>query len=185
MYGMIHNCVMGFLISRHGEMTWERVAERAGVSAEHLVTQRAYDDEVVYKLVVAAAEELNVSAEEILEQFGVFFIEENSANHYGYLLGAYGRSTFELLENVNLLNSSISSTYTKFTPPHFELKKHSPELAELTYFSKRTGLTPFVRGLVIGMAEMFQETGEIVEETPLVAEEGETSRFLLKVHNAQ
>jgi guanylate cyclase soluble subunit beta len=176
---------MGLLISKHGKPTWERVARRAGISDEHLVTLRAYDDEVVYNLVLAAAKELHVSAEEMLEQFGVFLIEENSANHSGYLLSAYGTSNFELLENVNLLHSSVSSTFTKFTPPHFEMKKHSPELAELACFSKRTGLTPFVRGLVLGIADMFQESVEIVEETPLDGEQGETSRFLLKAHNPQ
>jgi guanylate cyclase soluble subunit beta len=180
MYGLIHKSVMSMVSSQSGEELWQQIMSEAGIAEEHLITLRSYDDEITYRLIEVTARLTDTAPEKLLENFGRFFIENYSTNQYGYLLSAYGDTTFSLLKNINLLHTNISSTFVGYAPPQFELITQSDDEALLIYKSERTGMTPFVRGLILGMATKFNEVIEIAEQQNIETTGGEHTRFLLR-----
>jgi hypothetical protein len=180
MYGLIHKSVMSMVSIQSGQALWEQIMNEAGIEEEHLITLRSYDDEITYKLIEVTARLTETAPEKLLENFGRYFIEDYSTNQYGYLLSAYGDTTFSLLKNINLLHTNISSTFVGYAPPHFELIMQNDDEALLVYKSARVGMTPFVRGLILGMATQFNEAIEITDQHNIKATDGEHTRFLLR-----
>ena len=68
MYGMVNKAVEDMVTTRFGEDTWEKIRTRAGIDVEVFISNEAYPDDVTYRLVGAASEELNLKPEEVLEE---------------------------------------------------------------------------------------------------------------------
>ncbi len=177
MYGMIHKSIHGMVVDEHGEEGWEQIAKKAGVEDKHLLSMETYDDHIVYDLVDAAADHMQLKPEQILESFGQHFVNETLNKNYQNLLRSYGQSSFELLENLNLLHTTIKTTFTGYKPPGFSVRYITPDEIDLLYDSGRIGLTPFVRGLLTGIAELFDESLTITSEEKIKAATGEQTRF--------
>jgi hypothetical protein len=177
MYGMIHKSVRDMVQKEFGEESWNEIAASAGVDEAHLLSMEAYDDEIVYNLVDSASKLLGLSSAEILETFGQHFVLTTLNAQYKQLLLGYGKTCFELLDNINYLHSSIKSTFTGYLPPIFSLEHVNDFEIDLVYESPRVGLTPFVRGLLNGLAILYMETLVISEEEHITVESGEKTRF--------
>ena len=90
MYGLINRAVKGLVTEQFGIDAWNRIRSRAGVQEEDFISMESYDDSVTYDLVAAASEELGLSAETILEEFGSFWVEYTAVEGYGELLDSAG-----------------------------------------------------------------------------------------------
>ena len=108
--------------------------------------------------------------------FGHYWATVTAVEAYGTLMDATGTNLVEFLENVNILHDRITSTFIGYIPPYFEVDHHNNEVA-LTYESKREGLTPFVCGIVRGLAERFDCEVTFGEVEMLPAESGELSKI--------
>lgn len=179
MYGMIHKAVRDMVEAQFGEEAWQKIAEDAGVSDEHLLSMNTYEDQVVYDMIGSATKMLGLTPEQVLEGFGSYFVTETLQNNYKSILQTYGKSSFELLENLNALHTSIKATFTGYRPPSFTVANISSNEIDLVYESTRVGLTPFVRGLVAGAAAFYNESVTITEEHPIDFPDGESTRFRL------
>ncbi len=181
MYGLINKSLKAMIIDHHGEQTWLMILGKAGVPADSFVSMRRYDDSVTYALVGAASDVLGVDAEQCLEQFGYYWATVTARQAYGVLLDSTGSSLVEFLENVNGLHDRITSTFIGYEPPHFEVDRSNASVA-LHYQSQRQGLTPFVIGVVKGMAEHFHTDIRFMDAEPIPVESGENSiiRFIIE-----
>lgn len=179
MYGMIHKSIRDMVTTVHGEAVWERIAREAGVEDDHFLSLRAYDDEICYSLVAACAQVLNVSAAQCLEDFGRFWVLVTAAQHYGNMLRGYGNTTIDLLAHLNQLHERIASTFVGYRPPSFSTERLTDGECRLHYISGRSGLTPFVSGLVSGLAEFFDEEVDILSVEPRAVDVGEYTVFHL------
>ena len=96
-------------------------------------------------------------------------------------MDATGQDLVSFLENVNGLHDRITSTFIGYVPPHFEVEAESGNVL-LRYESTREGLTPFVIGIVKGLAERFGQEVTIDNIEPVEVDAGETSliRFIVK-----
>lgn len=161
MYGMINRAVKGLLTDLHGEETWTRIRELAGVDEEEFLSMEQYPDETTYRLVGASSEVLGIPADQVLEAFGEYWIKYTAEAGYGEVMRAAGKTLPEFLANLDELHTRIRFGMPHLRPPSFSVNEESDGTLVLRYVSEREGLAPLVVGLVKGLAERFGEQVEI------------------------
>ena len=181
MYGLIHKELRNMIQENYGEETWNKIITASGVPVDCFLTMRSYDDSLAFDLVAATSSVLATPAEKCLELFGRYWLLNSAPRSYENLLEITGQDFFEFLENLDVLHDRITSTFTDFRPPSFRLERLSENEAKLHYISSRQGLTPFVEGLLYGMAERFADTVDIVNTESLPVERGTHTVFTIKI----
>lgn len=157
MYGLVNNSIASLVCKQFGENVWERVQQRAGLELELFVSNQSYPDEHTYQLVGAACEELGLEAADFLKRLGEHWVLCTAAESYGDLLTAGGSSLSEFLENLPDFHTRIVMIMPALCPPRFEVSHRTEKSLRLHYHSSRTGLAPFVCGLLDGLAQRFHE----------------------------
>lgn len=156
MYGLVNRAIEQMVCEHHGDDAWEKIKTAAGVETEVFITNEAYDDAITYRLVVAASEILRVQASQILETFGRYWILKTAAEGYGDLLRAAGTDVASFLRNLPNFHSRVQLLYPHLRPPRFAYEDVSEHKLVVRYYSDRTGLAAFVRGLLLGIGELFK-----------------------------
>ncbi|MEO0054146.1 MAG: hypothetical protein RLZZ50_93 [Verrucomicrobiota bacterium] len=155
MYGMVNKAVEDMVVSRHGEDTWRLIKAKAGVDTEVFIGNEGYPDSITYSLVGAASEVLALPAETILRAFGEHWVLETAQKGYGPMMRAAGSTLGEFLAYLPHFHDRVALIYPKLEPPHFAVSERTANSLVLHYHSHRPGLTPFVEGLIEGLAKMF------------------------------
>lgn len=181
MYGVINKSLKQMVMRQFGESTWQRVMDVANVGEDSFLTMRSYDDEITYALAGATAEVLGLSLEDALRSFGVHWVQTTLKEQYEVLMHATGSDMGGFLRNLNALHDRISSTFLDYRPPQFVVDDLEDGALKVTYVSERKGLTPFVEGLLIGLAQRFNESMTIQNIAHIPVGEGERSEFTLRV----
>lgn len=164
MYGMVNNALQD-LVTRHlGEGAWLRLAAAAGIEDGLFISLESYPDDVTYTLVGGAAEALKLPVEAFLKEFGRHWISYAMQTAYAPLLRA-PRSLSEALESLDDMHQRIQRTLPKLNAPSFRFHP-STNGGTLRYSSSRTGLAPFVIGLLHGLAELHGTEVTIRHTTP-------------------
>jgi guanylate cyclase soluble subunit beta len=174
MYGLINKALKTMIVDGHGEDTWQLILEKSAVPDDSFITMERYDDSITYALVGATSDVLGAPAEACLDLFGHYWATVTAPNAYEMLFESTGETLFEFLENVNSLHDRITSTFIGYVPPHFIATANKNRM-ELVYESKREGLTPFVVGIIKGLAERFEVNVEFESVESKQVSEGETS----------
>lgn len=182
MYGIINSSIHDMIKQNFGDEKWQDVLRSSGVAEDSFLSMRSYDDSVTYELLGAAADVIGESLETCLEMFGKFWVLETATKHYGILLDSTGDSLIECLKNLNDLHDRITSTFLDYMPPHFSVEELEDNQYRICYSSKRTGLTPFVVGLLKGLAAKFDSQLQFGRQISLPADGGEKTIFEVFVH---
>ncbi|MFT4543434.1 MAG: hypothetical protein ACI841_004666 [Planctomycetota bacterium] len=161
MYGLIHCSVRDLVAARYGEAAMQRVLADAGVTDEHFVTMQAYDDEITLGLIGAACETLDLDLADFLVDFGQYWVLETAVKHYGGVMIFGGRTLQTFLGNLDLMHMQVAATFTNLRQPSFEVESADDASISVIYKSERDGLTEFVRGLLLGLGQHFQQKVEI------------------------
>lgn len=155
MYGMVTKAVGEMVCGKFGEDAWERIKEKAGVEIDVFISNDPYPDEITYRLVGAAAEVLGLPAEAVLREFGKHWILDTAQRGYAELMRAAGRTLPEFLDNLPNFHTRVTMMFPGLNPPRFECTDITDHSLRLHYRTDRAGLTPFVVGLLDGLAVMF------------------------------
>lgn len=170
MYGLVNRAVEGLVCARHGADAWRRIKGRAGVREEVFVSSAQYPDTLTYELVAAASAELGVSADDILIEFGEYWVREIAAQSYGPLFEAAGRDLGSFIDHLPHFHTRVGLILPALRPPRFAVSERRARSLRLHYLSDREGLAPFVRGLIQGLSAQFATPVEI-HELPVNAQE--------------
>ena len=185
MYGLIHKSARDMVINELGTHEWDQVVARANLDDEDFLALKSYDDTVLLNLLDAVVHISGIPLPGLLHKFGFHFITRTAYVHYAAVMDTHGRSLWELLANLNHMHDRMTSSFPAYRPPTFTLLPLDTGDYELIYISDRQGLTPFVEGLLDGLAFQFQTmvSVSIIEDTTNGS--GQTTRFLLKpaTHN--
>lgn len=160
MYGLVNRGLEEMVRRAGGDEAWQRVRHAAGVEDELFMSHHAYPDAMTIALVAAAAEELGETTDQILERFGVHWVLV-TAKGYGAMLDATGRTLPEFLQNLPNLHTRVALSYPQLDPPRFRCSAVTSNALVLHYGSSRTGLAPFVVGLIRGLGMRFSTALEI------------------------
>lgn len=156
MYGIVNKAIQDLVTEKFGEAEWEAVKEKSGVDVDFFLSNEPYDDAITYQLAGAAAEVLHLSVGQVLNAFGEWWVLKTGREKYGGLMEAGGHSLREFLVNLPLFHNRIMLMYPKLTPPEFRVSDVTENSLHVHYHSKREGLQEFVRGLLSGLAKMYQ-----------------------------
>ena len=156
-YGLINRAIEELVRSSGDPDLWDAVRARADVDVDYFEGMAVYDDAVTHRLVAAAATELGVTSDDLLERFGRYWIVYTGAEGWGPILDGHGTSVVEVLTNLNDLHLRIRSSLPQLRPPHFDVIHQRDDRIDLRYYSERDGLAPMVTGLLRGLAERFAE----------------------------
>ena len=179
MYGVINKSLRDMIVEQFGEGKWEEVLQRSGVPDDSFLAMQSYDDDITYSLAQACADEMNIDLSDALRAFGVHWVENTVARQYESLLRAAGSDMLSFLSNLNNLHDRISSTFLDYRPPNFKVREGSH--VAILYVSERVGLTPFVEGLLQGLAQRFNQSMEILKIDPQASDGGEKTLFTVRM----
>jgi Haem-NO-binding len=156
MYGIVNKAIEDLIVSNFGEDKWLEIKERSGVDIDFFISNEPYDDEITFKLAIAAGEVMNLSVGQVLEAFGEWWVMKTSKEKYGGLMQAGGTSLKEFLHNLPVFHNRVMLIYPKLTPPEFRVSDSTDNSIHVHYYSKREGLQEFVRGLMVGLGKMYE-----------------------------
>ncbi len=185
MYGLINKALRDMVTEHHGPCIWGRILAESGVPPDSFLTMRSYDDDVTYDLAGATAQVMDAPVADCLKLFGQYWMTDTAPRHYGMLLDASGDTALEFLGNLNALHDRITTTFIDYRPPTFDVEPQDDGTALVDYISTREGLTPFVEGLLDGIALRFGTTIEVLSITPVPVDSGEHTRFHLRIGDAE
>jgi guanylate cyclase soluble subunit beta len=180
MYGLINKALKDMIRERFGEEQWQAVLSASGAQEDSFLAMRNYDDSITYSLAQAASEVLDAPLDTCLEMFGEYWVLETATKSYEILLNAAGQDLVEFLTNLNALHDRITSTFLNYSPPEFSIEeKEDHHLVH--YVSQREGLTPFVVGLLKGLAIRFGREIDILSQTEVDVNQGAHTIFEIKL----
>ena len=151
-------------IERLGQDAWDDVARRCGLNDQHLITAEYSDDAVTFDVIGALADRMGVDVDAALEAFGRHWIAYAGASAFARVMAMAGDDVETFIENLDRMHASIKSTMPLARMPHFALVEATTDRLTVIYESERTGLGPFVRGILAAVAERFGERMEIAEQ---------------------
>ena len=161
MYGLVNKSLEELLTEQYGEDAWEAIKEKSGVDVDFFLSNESYEDEITYKLVGAATNVLGLSVKEVLNALGEYWILRTGKEKYGGLMEAGGATLEEFLLNLPVFHNRVMLIYPKLTPPEFRISDVTERSIQVHYFSKRVGLQELVRGLLQGLAKMYNSPAVI------------------------
>lgn len=165
MYGLVNQAIEDLVTSSAGPTVWAAVLRRADVDIPVFISNESYDDAITYRLVGAAAQELQVPADEILQRFGRHWVLRTARDAYGPLLANGGASLEEFLRNLPNFHHRVALIFPALRPPTFSVVESAPGRILLRYDSHRRGLAQFVVGLLHGLGEMYATPVTVTHES--------------------
>lgn len=160
MYGLVNLGVKDLVTKITNEETWNHLCAEAKVPTDY-VSMEYYPDEITYKLVGVVSKKLGLTPQQVLGEFGKFWVHYTAAEGYGPLMDLFGQDFKACLKNLNQLHMRMGMTMPDLTPPSFLYREISKNEIELEYQSKREGLSPMVEGLLHGLSQKYKVNAEI------------------------
>lgn len=179
MYGLVNKAIEDMVCSQFGEETWKEIKQKASLDIDTFISMEGYPDDVTHKLVKAASDVLGLSAAEIMQAFGEFWVKYTAQEGYGEMMEMSGDNLPEFLENLDNLHARVGVIFPKLRPPSFDCTEQAEDSLHLHYHSSREGLAPMVVGLVKGLGDRFNTDIDITQ-TESRAEGAEHDEFLIK-----
>lgn len=161
MYGMIHQALRDMAVRRIGDAEWSALLRDAGYTQPLFIGVEYYSDETTMSLVHLLAAHLDQPLDLVLEDFGRVWINFAGASEYGRILRMAGDDLVSFFSSLDRMHASIRSSMPRAEMPSFELVAADDVMLQLRYRSKRKGLEPFVRGLLLAITERFGESATI------------------------
>ena len=163
MYGLVNKAIQDMVCSRFGEETWKEIKHKAEVDVDVFLSMEGYPDDITHKLVKAASIILGLSASDIMQAFGEFWVQYTAEEGYGEMMDMSGDRLPEFLENLDNLHARVGVSFPNLQPPSFECTDMEENSLSLHYRSDREGLTPMILGLVQGLGNRFDTEVDITQ----------------------
>lgn len=80
---------------------------------------------------------------------------------YPGLMESGGNNLRDFLINLPNFHNRVMLIYPKLTPPEFKVSDIAEKSLNLHYFSQREGLQDFVRGILLGLANVYGTAVEL------------------------
>ncbi|OCB78477.1 heme NO-binding domain-containing protein [Flavobacterium crassostreae] len=156
MYGIVNKSIEDLVVANFGREKWEIIHEKSGIDIDFFLSNEIYDDEVTYKIAGAVAQEMQMTLSAVLIAFGEWWVVKTTKEKYPGLMESGGTNLRDFLINLPNFHNRVMLVYPKLTPPEFKVTDITPNALHLHYFSKREGLQDFVRGILQGLAIVYQ-----------------------------
>lgn len=163
MHGFVLNRLESFVVESYGAETWQEILREAGLAGKEYVRLVEYPDEDVEALVKAAAKVAGRSESAILRLFGSS-IGRDLIRIYRPLLDPSWQALDVLEHTEETIHDVVRTRNQGAAPPFLTARRDGPEQVTILYDSPRR-MCSLARGIVLGIAEHFEQRVEITEET--------------------
>lgn len=157
MLGMVNHALQEMVVERHGPEAWAEICADAGVSESVFVIMRPYPDQMTFDLAAAAARRLGITLTDALHAFGHFWMVYAERQPWGKVMHSMGATVRELLPALDAMHARIALTFPGVSMPQFRCETMADGSMRVHYFSTRSGLAPFARGVLEGIGAMYGE----------------------------
>jgi hypothetical protein len=157
MLGMVNHALQEMVVERYGQEAWVDICADAGVSESVFVIMRPYPDQMTFDLAAAVARRLGITLTEALHAFGHFWMVYAERQPWGKVMHSMGTTVRELLPALDALHARIALTFPGVSMPQFRSETMEDGSVRVHYISTRSGLAPFVRGVLEGIGAMYGE----------------------------
>jgi len=161
MYGMIHQAVRAMVIDELGEEEWSSIERKLGIGPSELISQSVYEDSLTFGLIASSSESLAVPINDCLERFGKYWIRFAERGSYGAIMDFTGRTFVDFIENLDRMHQAVIAAMPEAKVPSFSVVVQEEGRLLIKYQSERSGLEPFVVGLLRGLLVRFGLAGEV------------------------
>jgi hypothetical protein len=156
MYGIVNKAIQGLVTENFGENVWEEVKREARVDVDLFLSNEGYPDKMTFDLAGSASKVLKISVNDVLVEFGKYWVLKTGMRTYGELMKAGGNNFKEFIINLPAFHIRVMLMYPNLSPPEFSVSDIIDDELVLNYYSHRNGLTYFVYGLIQGLGEMYK-----------------------------
>jgi hypothetical protein len=163
MYGLVNKAIQDMVCDRFGEETWEKIKQKAEIEESAFISMEAYPDDLTHRLVKAASMVLGLSASDIMQAFGEYWILYTAQEGYGEMMEMSGDNLPNFLQDLDNLHTRVGVIFPQLKPPSFDCSDMEEESLNLHYHSHREGLAPMVIGLVKGLGAKFDTEVEVTQ----------------------
>jgi len=168
MKGIVFNLLEEIVVREHGEETWELLLDRAGVAGVY-TSLGNYPDADLTALVGAAAEALDLPADDVVRWFGRHALPLLAARYPALFEPHTDARSFVLTLN-EIIHPEVRKLYPGAETPAFSFDASQPDRLVMDYRSSRR-LCAFAEGLLLGAADHYGQT--IAIEQPECMERGD------------
>ncbi len=158
-----------------GKRTWAEIEAATGIGQSELISAKVYEDAVTLNLIECAAGCVGGEVAQFMTDFGQYWIAYAERGSFGPILQFTGEDIATFLRNLDRLHDSVETVMPDARMPSFKVLSEEPGSLVVAYQSDRTGLEPFVKGLLIGLLVSFNLAGTVSS----VASEGARAIFRL------
>eukprot|EP00798_Chlamydomonas_sp_ICE-L_P008021 gene8021-1251_t len=152
----MHYGLEAFLKQVLDEEAWLKILAESSQSSKYPWADSCpFSDDVTSELITAAAGLIGAPPNDLLEEFGDFFIEYAADVGHGQIMNSLGADIVDFMENLNSLYIRLALEQPEMDPPTFVCDKVTPESAEVHYYSHRTGFGSMV---LYGLKSAFQQS---------------------------
>ncbi len=163
MYGVVFQFLQEFVINNQDEQTWSTLLEKSGIGHKVYFSMVEYPDDEAIKLILTAADMLNLPPITLLEAFGEDIGPKLLSNYHFYI--EKGWRTVEILKYIqNNIHQMLVNGNNRRKPPTIHLYDvpDQPDTYELVYQSHRR-LCPVVKGIITGLCNHFDDQFDVKE----------------------
>ena len=97
MYGIVNKGIEELIKARFSEEKWNAILLRSGVGIDFFIGSESYDDDITFKIATAVSEEMNMSIDQVLIEFGKWWVLVTGLEKYNGLMKAGGKTLHEFI----------------------------------------------------------------------------------------
>ncbi|MBD3179747.1 MAG: heme NO-binding protein [Candidatus Latescibacteria bacterium] len=168
MKGIINKGIEELVEETLGQDKWKEIKEKAGCDEPFFSASEDYPDQMTLDLAVAAAEVSGLAIEDVMVEFGKFWISNTGAKAYSAFFNLAGSSAREFLINMDRVHRQVTRNMKNARPPHFEYEE-LPDGRLLMHYQSERKLCKVLKGLILGVGIYFGEELQ-VKETACMSE---------------
>jgi guanylate cyclase soluble subunit beta len=119
MYGWIHECYRGMILSNYGEELWQIILSTSNIPQDKTWELEDYlPDSMFFTLLSTTCHVLQLTETVITDQYSEYFVFFLHQKGYDKLLRCLGLSLFEWLSNVNQVHQHFLYLMPQMQPPN-------------------------------------------------------------------
>ncbi|EMI57157.1 heme NO-binding domain-containing protein [Rhodopirellula sallentina] len=162
MKGVVNKGLQELVEHTHGEETWETIRQVVNCDVNSFWPAQDYPDELTIALFIATARHLHVSPDEIMVEFGKFWLNNTGKNVYPKLFALVGNNSRDFLRKLDFIHqqATISLPGTR----GFQLRSEElPDGGLRMFYTSDLPLCPVLHGLILGAGIHFNQTLQVQE----------------------
>jgi hypothetical protein len=155
MYGIVNKSIEEMVIANHGEDQWLKIVNISGIGISFFICNEFYEDHITDTLVRAISDELSIPFDQLMFDFGEWWILRTVMEKYPGLLLVVGPDLKKFLVNFPDAYDRMKLIYPKIPDFQFRVTHIEENSIQIEIFSDQEGLGPFLKGVLCGLGKLY------------------------------